>query len=106
MTKGRVWPYHSRMAIPKIKATYSFDVETVRLIKEMSQRWGVSKSEALRRAVQNSAKLASPPGAGDARLSALDALQLSVGLDVRAARAWERSIRAERRAAAATHLGK
>ena len=38
------------MAIPKIKATYSLDVETVRMLVHMARRWGVSKSEALRRA--------------------------------------------------------
>lgn len=40
------------MAIPKIKATYSLDPETIALLERVSRRWGVSKSEALRRAIQ------------------------------------------------------
>ena len=90
------------MAIPRIKATYSFDVETVRLLERMSLRWGVSKSEALRRAVQASASLAEPPDAQDSRLAALDGLQKSVALDIRAARVWEKNVRAERRATPAS----
>lgn len=87
------------MAIPKIKATYSLDTETVRLLDRVSRRWGVSKSEALRQAIRASASLDAPPNADDARLAALDRLQKTAGLDSSAARAWERRVKAERRAA-------
>jgi hypothetical protein len=90
------------MAIPKIKATYSLDTETVRLLDRVSRRWGVSKSEALRRAIRASASLPAPPDADDARLSALDRLQKTAGLDLSAARAWERRVSAERRATGAS----
>ena len=36
------------MATTTIKATYSLDPETVRLLERVSRRWGVSKSEARR----------------------------------------------------------
>ena len=86
------------MATPKIKATYSLDTETVRLLDRVSRRWGVSKSEALRRAIRASASLPAPPDENDSRLSALDHLQKMAGLDLPAARAWERKVGAERRA--------
>ena len=38
------------MAIPKIKVTYSLDVDSVRALEELA-RQGASKSEALRRAI-------------------------------------------------------
>ena len=89
------------MAIPRIKATYSLDTETVRLLERVSHRWGVSKSEVLRRAIRASASLPTPPNADDARLSALDRLQKAAGLDPSTARAWERKVGAERRATGA-----
>lgn len=85
------------MAIAKIKATYSLDTETVRLLERVSRRWGVSKSEALRRAIRASASLPKPPDADDARLSTLSQLQKTVGLDTPASLAWQRRVSAERR---------
>lgn len=82
------------MASPKIKATYSLDPETVRLLERVSQRWGVSKSEALRRAIRASAAL---PEAEGERLAALDRLQDTAGLRAGAAASWAREVRAERR---------
>jgi hypothetical protein len=82
------------MAIPKIKATYSLDAETIRLLQRVSHRWGVSKSEALRRAIQASA---AAPTAKSGRLAALDRLQKTVTLDAAATDSWARRARAERR---------
>jgi hypothetical protein len=84
------------MAITSIKTTYSLDVETVQALEKMSQRWKVSKSEALRRAIRAASKL-TPPGAEDA-LKALDDLQQSLALTGDAARKWEKTARQERRA--------
>ena len=84
------------MATPKIKATYSLDTETVRLLERVSRRWGVSKSEALRRAIR-----ASATGGGsdvDERLAALNRLQAAANLTEAEANAWVRRVRAERRA--------
>ena len=82
-----------------IKATYSLDPETVRLLERVSRRWGVSKSEALRRAIRATASLPAPPDTEDARLSALDRLQKSAGLSPDEVVKWERAVRAERLAA-------
>ncbi len=85
------------MAIPKIKSTYSLDVETVRTLESLARRWNVSKSEVLRRAIRSVAEERSP-GASK-RLEALRQLQASVkrrGVDLAA---WEREVRATRDAA-------
>ena len=43
---------HCDMAIMTIKSTYSLDVESVRVLEALAQRWDVSKSEVLRRAIR------------------------------------------------------
>jgi hypothetical protein len=84
------------MATITVKSTYSLDVETVRTLEDMARRWGVSKSEALRRAIRATGRgsNASKPKA----LAALDTLQRSLSLDSRAATRWAKRSRAERRA--------
>ena len=84
----------SGMAIPKIKATYSLDPETVALLERVSRRWRVSKSEALRRAIRASATMP----AGEEATAPLDRLQRFAPLDPKAAAQWQRRVRAERRA--------
>lgn len=82
------------MAIPKIKSTYSLDVETVRTLESLARRWDVSKTEVVRRAIRAAARETSPR-AGE-RLAALDKLQASMkarGVDFTA---WEREVRATR----------
>jgi hypothetical protein len=81
------------MAIPKIKGTYTLDTETVRALEGMARRWGVSKSEALRRAIQTTAQQSTL-----SQLEALNKLQKSLNLTPARARAWVRRSRAERRA--------
>ena len=83
------------MAIPKIKATYSLDEDTVRLLEKVAERWGVSKSEAVRRAIRAAAdsEAASTPA-----LQTLTRIQDSLGLTTAVAAAWARQARAERRA--------
>ena len=85
------------MAIPKIKATYSLDEDTVRLLERVAGRWGVSKSEALRRAIRAAAD--SDAGSSPA-LQTLNRIQDSLGLTASVAAAWARQARAERRAKA------
>ena len=86
----------SDMAVTTIKSTYALDVETVRALERMAQRWKVSKSEALRRAIRAAAGegLAAPTDG----LAALDRLQRSLDLTPARARAWARKTRTERRA--------
>jgi hypothetical protein len=79
------------MAIPKVKSTYSLDVETVQTLEEMARRWDVSKSEALRRAIRATAENT----AAD-RLETLTKLQKGLKLTPAKARAWARRVRAER----------
>jgi hypothetical protein len=84
------------MAIPKVKSTYSMDADTVRMLDALARGWNVSKSEALRRAIQMAAAK-EPPGRG--ALRALEEAQRSLRLTSRVAAAWLKRARAERRAA-------
>jgi len=89
------------MAIPTIKSTYTMDVDTIRALEDMAQRLGVSKSEALRRAIRSAA--AKGPRQGGDALQALDRLQKSLSLTSAKAQAWVRSARKERRASSSRH---
>ena len=51
---------YGAMAIPKIKSTYSLDVETARTLEALAQRWNVPKTEVLRRAIRAAAQEESP----------------------------------------------
>jgi predicted transcriptional regulator len=93
------------MAIPKIKATYSLDVETVRAIEQSAQRLGVSKSELLRRAVRAVAHTGKDvPRRRE--LDALDALQRQAGLTEKAAGRFVAQVRRERRVLGARGVGR
>ena len=83
------------MATTTVKATYSLDPGTVCRLEEIARHWGVSKSEALRRAIR-AADAAEGPGEP---LAALDALQRGAALSPATARAWAAEARKERRAA-------
>lgn len=80
-----------------IKSTYTLDVDTVRALERMAQRWEVSKSEALRRAIR-AASGEDQQGTTEA-LEALDRLQRSLKLSAAGARTWTARARGERRAA-------
>lgn len=77
-----------------VKATYSLDPGTVRSLEGLARRWGVSKSEALRRAIKGAAEPDDPAR----RLELLDRVVKSYGLSRRDADAWVRESRAIRRA--------
>jgi len=66
------------MAKPIIKCTYSLDSRTVGDLEQLARRFGTSKSEILRRAVQVLARQETPPEAQS--LQALEQLQKSVAL--------------------------
>jgi phage terminase small subunit len=87
------------MATQTVKTTYSLDIKTVRALEGLAQRWRVSKSEALRRAIQASAER-EPADAGRDALRALDELQRSLGLTPASAARWRKAVRGERLAAA------
>ena len=86
------------MAVTTIKSTYSLDVESVRTLERLAQRWKVPKSEVLRRAIRLAAA-AGDPG-DDEALSALDRLQASLRARRVDLAQWERDSEAERRASA------
>ena len=86
------------MAVTTIKSTYALDVESMHMLEKLAQRWNVSKSEVLRRAIRIAA-IGGISGDGVA-LGALDQLQASLRLrKVNFAR-WERDLKAERHAIA------
>jgi hypothetical protein len=85
------------MAISKIKTTYALDSDTVRALEQMARRWGVSKSEALRRAIRAAAAQAGAEEGGP--LQTLDRLQRSAGLSSAKAAEWVHRTGAARRAA-------
>lgn len=86
------------MAITTIKSTYSLDVETVRALETLAQRWSVSKSEVLRRAIRIAATEDAP--SQSTALDALDRLQTSMRKRKVDVTRWARDLNAERRAAA------
>jgi len=88
-----VWSYG--MAIMTIRSTYALDVETVRKLERLSRKWGVSKSEALRRSIQSAAASGGTEAAD--KLQALDEFQRSVRLSKHALRKWQNDVRAMRR---------
>ena len=90
-----LWPCFV-MATVTIKSTYALDVESVRMLEALADRWRVSKSEALRRAIRAAAREQAP--ADRAALDALDRLQASVRARKIDLHGWERDVEAERRA--------
>lgn len=84
------------MASMTIRSTYALDPETVGSLARLATQWGVSRSEALRRAVRAAAAGLSPAPQPQ---RALDSLQSAMGLNARGAEAWVRRVRGERRAA-------
>ena len=84
------------MAIMTIRSTYALDPETVRRLEDVARRWGVSKSEALRRAIRTAAS--QNDRAQNRPIKALSKLQRSLGLSAGSARAWVRRVRQERQA--------
>lgn len=84
------------MATPSIKSTYTFDIGTVRRLESMAARWGVSKSEALRRAI----RLAADPrgSVSNEVLEAWNEVQEALALSPAKSAAWARTAREERRA--------
>lgn len=80
--------------MPKIKVTYSLDVDSVRALEELARQWGVSKSQALRRAIRREWRR--QPKRVDKALRALDELQASVRSKRIDIARWEQDVRLER----------
>lgn len=82
----------------KTGKSYSLDAESVRILEALTQRWKVSESEGLRRALRIAA-LEGETDRGTA-LDALDHLQASLRSRKVDLAAWEQEVRNERYAAA------
>ena len=83
------------MAIATIRSTYALRIETVRQLELLAKRWGVSKSEALRRAISEAALHLTT----DAHLTpaeALDRLQTTDGMPAQKASEFASQVRRER----------
>ena len=85
------------MAKMTIRSTFALDPETVTALDGLAERWGVSKSEVVRRIVHTAAVIAESDAASDA-LVALDELQERLSLTEEQADAWIREVRSEREA--------
>lgn len=81
--------------INKETPDYSLDVESVRALEALAQRWNVSKSEVLRRAVRMAA--AGDAEGNDSALDALDRLQISLRERRVDLPRWARDLQGERR---------
>ena len=84
------------MAITTIRSTYALHIQTVRQLNLLAERWGVSKSEALRRAISEAALRA----ATDIHLTpveALEKLQTTDGMPPQTAAEFAARVRRERR---------
>ncbi|MGH9322788.1 MAG: ribbon-helix-helix protein, CopG family [Vicinamibacteria bacterium] len=92
------------MASPTVKTTYSLDLETVKALEALAKRWGVPKSEALRRVIRSASQRSSSEEPDAIR--ALNELQRSLALSLEDARRWEKETRAERRASSRRLEGK
>ncbi|MCJ7627607.1 MAG: ribbon-helix-helix protein, CopG family [Longimicrobiales bacterium] len=88
-------PYH--MARMTIRSTFALDPGTAQALERLAARWGVSKSEALRRAVAFASREEGVDPAAEA-LAALDLLQERMGMEDTTAAEWIQTVRAERRA--------
>lgn len=80
--------------MPKIKVTYTLDVDSLRALEELARQWGVSKSEALRRTIRR--EWGRQPKRVDKALRALDELQASVRSKRIDLARWEQDVRLER----------
>jgi hypothetical protein len=85
------------MAIFTIKATYSLNTETARNLQWLAKCWGVAKSAALRRVIDERLRQerAGISPAGNSKLETLDWLQRN-GLSKAKAAAWKAEIRSTR----------
>ena len=84
------------MAIPKVKSTYSLDLETTADLEALAARWNVSKSEVIRRAIRAAAHASTEEPS--VSLIALDRLQEKLKLNKSAAKRWEAESKRERHA--------
>ncbi len=80
------------------RTSMALDGWTLRALKELAARWGVSKAEVMRRAVKQAKDVADRDAALPKPLEALEWLHKGGGLTVREATAHREQVHAERQA--------
>jgi predicted DNA-binding protein len=85
----------SGMAKMTIRSTFALDRETVAALDCLAERWGVSKSEALRRIVEAAARVEEADTSANA-VAALEELQSRLALTPEKTEAWLREVQALR----------
>ena len=83
------------MAKITIRSTFSLDPETVAALERLAEKWGVSKSAALRRIIDAAAVVEGVDAASDS-LAALKELQERLALTPEQVEAWVQEVRAMR----------
>ena len=86
----------SRMAKKTIRSTFALDPETVAELDRLADKWGVSKSETLRRIIAAAARVEAVDTSADA-VAALQELQEKLALTPEKTEAWLREVRALRK---------
>lgn len=84
------------MSYSLIRTSMALDRTTLGFLRELAQRWGVSKAEVMRRAVKQAKQQADLQAQQPEPLEALDWLQKGGGLSVQEAEAFREEVRAER----------
>jgi hypothetical protein len=82
----------SRMAKETIRSTFALDPLTVGNLDRLAAKWGLSKSETLRRIIETAARAEEVDTSADA-IAALKELQESLALTEEQADEWIREIR-------------
>jgi hypothetical protein len=80
-----------------VQSDLSLDAVTNRKLEQRAGKWGVSKSEMLRRLIDSA-------NCTPQLLLGFEALQRSLSLSHRQAAQWQKEVRAERRASSDRHL--
>jgi predicted transcriptional regulator len=80
------------------RTSMALDSGTLRALKELAERWQVSKAEVMRRAVKRAKEEAERETAYPSPLDALNWLQSGGGLSVQEAESFREEVQAERQA--------
>lgn len=79
-----------------IRTSMSLDSWTIQALKDLSEKWGISKAEVVRRAVRQLKQQADHEDAAPSPLEALDWLQQGGGLVAEEAAAFRDEVKAGR----------
>jgi len=88
--------YHMSYAL--IRTSMSLDSWTIQAMKDLSEKWGISKAEVVRRAVRQLKQQVEHEEAAPSPLEALDWLQKGGGMVAEEAAVFRAEVKAEREA--------